>query len=144
LKTKTQRGRKVAAQDNARPAHQFQPGNTIGKRWQAGQSGNPSGRPSTHDMKAAVREFADEFDTKIGKSRFRQWLEQADRRARQGSSKHLELLLAYGWGRPLQQQINLNADLTQEQRIMAMSDDEKMSRIAELLETHRESKGRVQ
>ncbi len=95
-------------------------------------------------MKAAVREFADEFDTKIGKSRFRQWLEQADRRARQGSSKHLELLLAYGWGRPLQQQINLNADLTQEQRIMAMSDDEKMSRIAELLETHRESKGRVQ
>lgn len=71
-------------------AYQFKPGNNA----------NPAGRPRTADLKAAVREFADEADPKIRKTRLRVWLEICDRRARQGSPKHLEMLLAYGWGRP--------------------------------------------
>lgn len=68
--------------------------------WQPGESGNPAGRPKTSDLKAEVRAFADEADPKIRKTRLRQWLEICDRRAKQGSPKHLEMLLAYGWGRP--------------------------------------------
>ncbi len=82
-----------------------------GKPFQPGQSGNPAGRPRTADLKNAVREFAADVDNRQGKTRLQVWLETMDRMARQGSSKHAELLLAYGWGRPLQQQINLNADV---------------------------------
>lgn len=73
-----------------------------GYQWRPGESGNPAGRPKTSDLKAEVRAFADESDPKIRKTRLRVWLEMADRRARQGSPKHLEMLLAYGWGRPSQ------------------------------------------
>jgi hypothetical protein len=71
-------------------------------QFKPGESGNLKGRPPTSDLKAEVRAFADEQDPKLRKSRLRQWLEMADRRARQGSPKHLEMLLAYGWGRPPQ------------------------------------------
>ncbi len=74
----------------------------FGTPFQPGQSGNPKGRPKTSDLKEQVRAFADEQDPKIRKTRLRQWLEMADRRARQGSPKHLEILLAYGWGKPSQ------------------------------------------
>jgi hypothetical protein len=70
-------------------------------QWKPGESGNPAGRPKV-DLKPEIRAFADEADPKTGKTRFRVWLEMADRRARQGSPKHLEMLLAYGWGRPNQ------------------------------------------
>lgn len=70
-------------------------------QWKPGESGNPSGRPKI-ELKETVRAFADEPDPKTAKTRLRQWLEMADRRARQGSPKHLEMLLAYGWGRPNQ------------------------------------------
>jgi hypothetical protein len=73
-----------------------------GYQWEPGESGNPAGRPKTRDLKAEVRAFADEEDPKLRKTRLRQWLEMADRRARQGSPKHLEMLLSYGWGRPSQ------------------------------------------
>lgn len=95
-----------------------------GKKWQKGESGNIKGRPRTADLKLAVRDFAGEaLDN--NKSRLQQWLETADRRARQGSVKHLELLLAYGWGRPLQQQVTVTADLP--------SDDECLREIRSAL-----------
>lgn len=71
-------------------------------QFKPGESANPNGRPRTSDLKAELRAFADESDPKVRKTRLRVWLEMADRRARQGSPKHLELLLAYGWGRPNQ------------------------------------------
>jgi uncharacterized protein DUF5681 len=80
-------------------------------QFKPGQSGNPKGRPPTSDLKAEVRAFADEEDPKVRKTRLRQWFEMADRRARQGSPKHLELLLAYGWGRP-SQAIELDANVS--------------------------------
>jgi hypothetical protein len=79
-------------------------------KWKPGQSGNPSGKSKVGDLKAEVRAFADEQDPKLRKTRLRQWLEMADRRARQGSPKHLEMLLAYGWGRP-SQQIELDGNI---------------------------------
>jgi hypothetical protein len=79
-------------------------------QWEPGESGNPAGRPKTSDLKAEVRAFADEEDPRLRKTRLRQWLEIADRRARQGSPKHLEMLLSYGWGRP-SQQLELEANL---------------------------------
>jgi hypothetical protein len=91
----------------------------FGTPFQPGQSGNPGGRPKTSDLKAEVREFADEEDPKLRKTRLRQWLEMADRRARQGSPKHLEMLLAYGWGRP-SQAIELDAKFSYTDEITKM------------------------
>lgn len=104
-------------------------------QFQPGQSGNPAGRPRSADLKAAVREFADEVDPKRKKSRLRAWMETADRMARQGSSKHLELLLAYGWHRPLQQQLNVTADLA--------SDEETNREIREALAAIRDERGNL-
>lgn len=81
-----------------------------GYQWKPGESGNPKGRPPTSDLKAEVRAFADEEDPKLRKTRLRQWLEMADRRIRQGSPKHLEIVLGYGWGRP-SQSVELDANV---------------------------------
>ena len=48
------------------------------------------------------------------------------------------------YGRPVQQQVNLNAELTLEQKVNAMSDDEINARITELLNAYREKGARVQ
>jgi hypothetical protein len=94
-------GSKGAAQDNLKPPNQFKPGNDF--RWKPGQSGNPAGRPVTEDIKAEAREFLSECDDpRTGKARLRVLLEIAYRRARQGSAKHMEMLLDRGWGKPLQ------------------------------------------
>jgi hypothetical protein len=94
-------GSKGAPQDNLRPPNQFRPGNDF--RWKPGQSGNPAGRPVTDDIKAEARDFLSECDDpKTGKARLRVLLEIAYRRARQGSAKHMEMLLDRGWGKPLQ------------------------------------------
>lgn len=84
----------------ASPGKSKKDSHLAGYQWQPGESGNPAGRPKTSDLKEEVRAFAGEADPKIRKTRLRQWLEICDRRARQGSPKHLEMLLAYGWGRP--------------------------------------------
>jgi hypothetical protein len=90
-------------------------GDVTGKGFKAGVSGNPKGRPRTRDLQQAVKEFAAEEDPKLRKTRLQRWLEMADRRALQGSHKHLELLLACGYGRPTQT-VDLNTTvLTAEQ-----------------------------
>lgn len=101
-------------------------------QWKPGESGNPSGRPKI-DLKAEVRAFADEPDPKTTKTRLRQWLEMADRRARQGSPKHLELLLAYGWGRP-SQAIELDADINYTDALTSM----RAKKLAEADQTIRQ------
>ncbi|MGO9590670.1 MAG: hypothetical protein ACLP3K_11585 [Candidatus Acidiferrales bacterium] len=108
--TKTRKARGVNAQSKGpdAPPEQFW--------WQKGcPSPNPKGRPRSADIRQFVKEFAAEDDR--GKTRLRQWLEMADRRARQGSPKHLELLLAYGYGRPIQAVDVTTQNLTPEQYI---------------------------
>jgi hypothetical protein len=89
--------------------------------WKKGcPSPNPEGKAcrtarSNADIQKTVKEFAAEEDPKLRKTRLQRWLEMADRRALQGSHKHLELLLAYGYGRPTQT-VDLNTTvLTAEQ-----------------------------
>jgi hypothetical protein len=54
-------------------------------------------------MKATVREFLGECDDpRTGKERLRILLEIAYRRVRQGSAKHLEMLLDRGWDKAKQ------------------------------------------
>jgi hypothetical protein len=48
------------------------------------------------------------------------------------------------YGRPVQQQVNLNAEPTLEQRVNGMSDEEIHARINELLNAYREKDVRLQ
>jgi hypothetical protein len=120
---------KGAPQDNVRPPNQFQPGNDF--RWQPGESGNPAGRPVTSDIKAEARDFLSECDDpRTGKARLRVLLEIAYRRARQGSAKHLEMLLDRGWGKPLQG-IDLDARVDFTDALTRIRERERQRQIAD-------------
>src|SRR6266404_1564731 len=82
-----------------------------GKRFQPGNTAGAAGRPSSKVLTQTVKEMLAETDPRTHKTIFQRLIENARRLALQGSYRHLELLLAYGLGRPLQQQINLNADV---------------------------------
>lgn len=72
-------------------------------RWQKGcKSPNPAGRPRTGVFSAAAKAILAEEDPKLRKTGAERLIEQAYRRALQGSYRHLELLLAYAEGRPRQ------------------------------------------
>jgi len=72
-------------------------------RWQKGcASPNPAGRPRTGVFSAAAKAILAEEDPKLRKTGAEILIEQAFRRARQGSYRHLELLLAYAEGKPKQ------------------------------------------
>ncbi len=86
---------------SATKPNQFQPGNKFA--WRPGETGNPAGRPRTGVFSEAVKAILDETDPKLQKTEAQRILmEQAYRRARQGSIRHLELLIAYAEGRPKQ------------------------------------------
>ena len=107
-------------------------------KWKPGcPSPNPAGRPRTvlrgvppADLRDEVRGFSSENDNRQRKTRLRQWLEMADRRARQGSPRHLELLLAYGWGRPKE-----SLDITQLPMTPEQADEVINSYMARLTES---------
>lgn len=73
-------------------------------KWQPGQSGNPSGKPSAHRevIVQAVKDMLAQVDPKLNKSLFERLLEQCARRALQGSKWHMGVLLDYGLGKPKQ------------------------------------------
>src|SRR6516162_7315355 len=85
-------------------------------QWKKGQSGNPSGLPGrrkTSEIGALTREILAEEHPKTGRTELERLIRQMLRKAHQGSFKHAELLLNYGFGKPLavQQNLNLNQNL---------------------------------
>jgi hypothetical protein len=85
----------------------------------------------------AVKDMLAEIDPKLKKSMFERLIEQAGRRALQGSYRHLELLLSYGLGKPIQQQVNVNHDIAEGSLAAAiamrrMTDEELSTRLMEL------------
>src|SRR5215475_9186897 len=96
MTNKTQKTRQVNAKDkiNGPPEE---------TRWKKGcPSPNPAGRPRTGVFSAAAKAILAEEDPKLRKTGAEILIEQAFRRARQGSYRHLELLLAYAEGKPKQ------------------------------------------
>lgn len=84
-------------------------------RWQKGcASPNPSGfpgRPKKHkEIAALTREIFAEEDPRTGRTELERLIRQMLRRAHQGSFKHAEVLLNYGFGKPLAVQQNLNVN----------------------------------
>ena len=71
------------------------------KPFEKGQSGNPNGRPKLPDLKAAMRDILG--DEKEGVTALEAILRKLRAMAAQGNMKAIELLLAYGYGKPKQQ-----------------------------------------
>ena len=84
-------------------------------RWKPGQSGNPSGRPSAEHkaLKDAVKSKLEAVEHRQGKCNLERLIDNTFRRALQGKDKLTELLFAYYFGRPVQQQINVNREVTE-------------------------------
>jgi hypothetical protein len=70
------------------------------------------GRPKKTEIGALTREILAEEHPKTGRTELERLIRQMLRRAHQGSFRHAEVLLAYGFGKPLavQQNVNLNVD----------------------------------
>jgi hypothetical protein len=72
------------------------------------------GRPKHALFDQAARAILAEVNPKLQKSGAERLVEQMFRRALQGSFKHAELLLGYAMGRPVAQNLNLNANVNNE------------------------------
>jgi hypothetical protein len=73
------------------------------KPWKKGQpSANPKGRPSHRVISNAVKDVLTEVDPRTQRSGAEQLARMMVQRAKQGSVKHLELILSYTEGRPAQ------------------------------------------
>jgi hypothetical protein len=100
-----------------------------GKPFPPGVSGNPKGRPPGRGLSKTARQLTEEIGTeynpRTGKTKDQHFMEGLYRRACQGSAKAQELWAAYRWHRPLQAQLNVNADLP--------SDDESLREVEEAL-----------
>ena len=73
--------------DNRRCNGQFVKGNTLGVRYQPGQSGNPNGRPAGQSITAELRSLLG--SKRLRKELARRWVEQA----LAGNFKHLSEIL---------------------------------------------------
>jgi hypothetical protein len=102
-------------------------------RFKPGQSGNPDGRPRTAKFNEAAREISEEVDKK-GKSGAERLALYCFKRALRGSTRHLQLFLAYALGRP-RQIVEVTGPDGQPIAFKAMnlSRDEVHARILELI-----------
>ena len=114
--------------------HDFKKGNKYA--WKPGQCGNPSGvgsgRPSKNLQKIAEA-LGTEPHGKTGKDKDQHLMEAIYRRACEGNIRAAELYLAYRWGKPVQINLNADADLTAEQKVSAMTHDQIVARIGEMM-----------
>lgn len=128
------------ARTDAKP-WQFQPGN--GYAFKPGQSGNLNGR-KPKDAKSLAKEFGVQPYGRSGRTADEHFMRLLFQRACSGNMKAAELWAGYRWGRPSQTQVNLNADLSDEEKIENLSDEELNARVTQLLAAHRPKEGAVQ
>src|SRR5260221_4165528 len=91
--------------------NKFGPGNEY--RWPRGKSGNPSGKPRTKDITELLQAFGEKkINPRLDKTRDEHFWEGVYRSACQGNDQARKLYASYRWGMPVQQQVNLNADVS--------------------------------
>ena len=109
---KTRKSRQVGSSGTSIEVKKYPPEET---KWKKGcKSPNPTGRPKHAVFDQAARAILSEVDPKLQKSGAERLVEQMFRRALQGSFRHAELLLGYAMGRPVAQNLNLNANMNSE------------------------------
>ena len=94
-------------------------------------SPNPAGRPKHAVFDQAARAILSQVDPKLQESGAERLVEQMFRRAVQGSFKHAELLLGYAMGRPVAQNLNLNAKVNDEPQMSSEEVDQKLTGMFE-------------
>ena len=114
-------------------------GGVTGKGFQPGVSGNPNGRPRTAKFSEAARGLLAEIDARTGETNAECLVRHCFKKAKQGSPRHLELLLAYVEGRP-KQGVELSGPDGGAMRFENMSDVEIDARLNALMEKYREEK----
>ena len=77
-------------------------GGVTGKGFRPGVSGNPNGRPRTAKFSEAARQLLAEIDAKSGETNVECLVRHCFKKAKQGSPRQLELLLAYAEGKAKQ------------------------------------------
>jgi hypothetical protein len=115
------------------------PGGVTGKGFQPGVSGNPNGRPRTAKFSEAARQLLAEIDARTGETNAECLVRHCFKKAKQGSPRHLELLLAYVEGRP-KRGVELSGPDGGAMKFENMSDAEIDARLNTLLEMYREEK----
>jgi hypothetical protein len=106
-----------------------------GKGFQPGVSGNPNGRPRTAKFSEAARQLLAEIDAKSGETNAECLVRHCFKKAKQGSPRHLELLLAYVEGKP-KQGVELSGPDGGAMRFENMSEVEIDARLKALLEKY--------
>jgi hypothetical protein len=113
-------------------------------RWQAGQSGNPAGKPKgTKNLSSWIREMLEDesFTQKLKNGKtvkgapVQAVVKTLIEKAIQGDMKAFDLLARYGYGTKVDvtavsTNVNLSTDLSE------MTDEELNSRLAELRQSH--------
>ena len=112
-------------------------GGVTGEGFQPGVSGNPNGRPRTAKSSEAARQLLTEIDAKSGETNAECLVRRCFKKAMHGSSRHLELLLAYVEGRP-KQGVELSGPDGGAMRFENITDSEIDARLQELQRKYRE------
>jgi hypothetical protein len=127
------------SEETTRKQREKRAGGVTGKGFQPGVSGNPNGRPRTAKFSEAARQLLAEIDARTGETNAECLVRHCFKKAKQGSARHLELLLAYVEGRP-KQGVELSGPDGGALRFENMKDAEIDARLQELLRKYQEAK----
>lgn len=114
-------------------------GGITGKGFRPGVSGNPNGRPRTAKFSEAARQLLAEIDTNSDETNTECLVRHCLRKAKAGSVRHLELLLAYVEGKP-RQGVELSGPDGGAMKFENMSEAQIDARLKVLLEKYQQEK----